>query len=385
MDSLRPTVFYRTGRTGWLRFTAAIPTLFLLGTLAAGTCEAQKYTVTRLQTLPGGIGTSAARMNKAGEAVGSADDANGVPQAVAWIDAAPTIVNEVTEYPGSEGVYADAVDINNQGVIAGNAYDGFGPASSDSVFAIGPNISTYQGIARGISIGAINDSNVIVGTFEGIAAVWYGDLTHNTGGLPTIAGGMIYAQPTRINAAGVVVGTEDDPIPPDYINTYSVAVLWEPDPISHTPGASVSALGGLSGPNSGANSVNANGWAVGWATLANGWQRAVLWERGNGAFDLGTLGGHQSSANGINVEGDVAGQAQTAAGAWHAVVWTHLDFKATDLNLEISPTLAKEFTLTSAVDTNDRCMVLANGVDNKTGAHVSFVLSLAEQSHCNEP
>jgi hypothetical protein len=67
------------------------------------------------------------------------------------------------------------------------------------------------------------------------------------------------------------------------------------------------------------------------------------------------------------------------------VLWTHLDFKATDLNLEISPTLAKQVTLTSAADTNYRCMVLANGVDNKTGAQESFVLSLTDQSHCNEP
>ena len=67
------------------------------------------------------------------------------------------------------------------------------------------------------------------------------------------------------------------------------------------------------------------------------------------------------------------------------MLWTHLDFKATDLNLEISPPPTKQFTLTSAVDTNDRCMVLANGVDNKTGAQESFVLSLTDQSFCNEP
>ncbi len=67
------------------------------------------------------------------------------------------------------------------------------------------------------------------------------------------------------------------------------------------------------------------------------------------------------------------------------MLWTSLHFKTTDLNLEISPTLAKQFTLTSASDTNDRCMVLANGVDNKTGAQELFVLSLADQSKCGEP
>jgi probable HAF family extracellular repeat protein len=357
----------------------------LLGTLAAGTCQAQKYTVTKLQTLPGGTNTSAARMNKAGEVVGSADDVNGQTQAVAWIDGAPTIVAAADPNPPGSGSYAEAVAINNQGVIVGDG-SMFGAGAPDSVFEIGPNVSGSNAILRGINVTAINDSNVIVGQWEGVPAIWDGvDLDNNSGGLETLQDGS-YSQPTGINAAGVVVGTEYDFLPPDYINTHDVAVRWEPDPITHTPGASVNALGGLSGINSGASAVNANDWVVGWATLANGWQRAVLWERGNGAFDLGTLGGHQSSANGINVEGDVAGQAQTASGAQHAVLWTHLDFKATDLNQEISPTLAKEFTLTSAVDTNDRCMVLANGVDNRTGAQVSFVLSLAspaEQSHCN--
>jgi hypothetical protein len=67
------------------------------------------------------------------------------------------------------------------------------------------------------------------------------------------------------------------------------------------------------------------------------------------------------------------------------VLWTHKHFTATDLNLEISASMAKQVTLTSASDINDRCMVLANGVDNKTGAQESFILSLTDQSHCNLP
>jgi len=205
------------------------------------------------------------------------------------------------------------------------------------------------------------------------------------GGLPTTANRASgYSEPTGINAAGVIVGTEDDLLP-DFSDTYSVAVRWKPDPTTHAPGATVKALVGLGGLESAASAVNTSGWVVGWATLVNKLQHAVLWEGNSGPFDLGTLGGKQSSANGVNAEGDIAGQAQTASGAWHAVLWTHLHFKAIDLNLEISPTLAKQVTLTSASDTNDRCMVLAGGVDNKTGAQVSFVLSLTDQSQCNEP
>jgi hypothetical protein len=54
-------------------------------------------------------------------------------------------------------------------------------------------------------------------------------------------------------------------------------------------------------------------------------------------------------------------------------------------NREISSTWAKDVTLTSAVGTNDRCMVVANGVDNRTGNQATFVLSLADQSLCNNP
>jgi probable HAF family extracellular repeat protein len=359
-----------------------LPTLFLLGTLAAGTCQAQKYTVVKLETLPGGTGTSAAHMNKAGEVVGSADDSTGESVAVKWSGPTPSIVydNDVPPLPGP----AYGIDINNSGVVVGNFI-----TAGAGIFVSGPNVSNIQVEDHPLSLYAINDADVIVGAIQGHPVIWAGvDLNSFTqfdaASLPTTTIDYADSTPSGINIAGVIVGTEDDFLP-DFINTYPVAVRWKPDPITHAPGASVKALVGLGGKDSGASTVNANGWVVGWATLANNLQRAVLWEGNNGPFDLGTLGGKESSAGGINAEGDVAGQAQTASGAWHAVLWTHLDFKATDLNLEISEALAKQFTLTSAADTNDRCMVLANGVDNKTGAPESFVLSLSDQSKCNEP
>jgi len=378
MDSLRPTVFSRAGRAFWTRPAAVLPTLFLLGTFAAGTCQAQKYTVTKLQILPGGTYTSAARMNKAGKVVGSADDSTGDSIAVAWNGPTPSVVYAVN--PLFAG-FADAVAINNQGVIVGNFF-----FLESGVFEMGPNVSAEQSFDHGIDVGAINDANVMVGSVEGHPALWDGvDISQFPAFLPTTANNFgVPSQPTGINAAGVIVGIEYDFLP-DFSDTYPVAVRWKPDPTTHAPGATVKALVGLGGMQSAASAVNTSGWVVGWATLANKLQHAVLWEGNSGPLDLGTLGGKQSSANGVNAEGDIAGQAQMASGAWHAVLWTHLHFKATDLNLEISPTLAKQVTLTSASDTNDRCMVLADGVDNKTGARVSFVLSLTDQSQCNEP
>ena len=149
------------------------------------------------------------------------------------------------------------------------------------------------------------------------------------------------------------------------------------------------------------NAVNEQDWVVGWATLGNNLQHATLWGPKTGPLDLGTLGGKQSSANAVNAEGDIAGAAQTASGAWHAVLWTHEEFTqlghvthppreahrhfaAIDLNQEISRRTAEQFTLTSAATINDRCAVLANGVDNKTGAQRSFILTLRDPSQCDE-
>jgi hypothetical protein len=92
MDNLSLTEFTRAGRTFWTRPAAALPMLFLLGTFAAGTCQAQKYRVTSLLALPGGTYTSAAKMNNVGEVVGGADDASGDSVAVAWNGPAPSIV-----------------------------------------------------------------------------------------------------------------------------------------------------------------------------------------------------------------------------------------------------------------------------------------------------
>jgi uncharacterized membrane protein len=109
-----------------------------------------------------------------------------------------------------------------------------------------------------------------------------------------------------------------------------------------------------------------------------------LWEPTTRAFDLGTLGGKASYASGVNVEGDVVGSAQTSYGVWHAVIWTHKHFTAIDLNAEIGVAESQSITLTAAVGTNDRCAVVANGYNNKTKAAGSYVLTLADQSNCNE-
>ena len=72
-------------------------------------------------------------------------------------------------------------------------------------------------------------------------------------------------------------------------------------------------LGGLSDEATG---INEHGWIVGSAVYPgqpNGARRAVLWRNG-GIEDLGTLGGTTARAWRINERGDVVGQARTGGG-----------------------------------------------------------------------
>lgn len=357
---------------------AALSVLFFLGVCAAGTSQAQKYTVTQLPTIPGYTSPTGVGMNNAGVVVGTVEDPDGNSHAVEWMNGKATILVNNT-FPGS---FSSAVAVNNQGNVIGNERD-----SESGIFETGPNVDTGQSLDLGISVAAVSDTNVIVGIDAGHPVIWDGvDLSERpNGGLPSTANAQSeFSQPTGINAAGVIVGIEYDDFP-DGSDSYPVAVRWQPDPVTHFPGATVVPLGGLGGISSGASAVNANGWVVGWATLGNKLAHAVLWEPTSRAFNLGTLGGKQSGANGINVEGDIVGEAQTTWGDYHAVLWTHKHFTAIDLNTEISPSMAKKITLTSASATNDRCMVLANGIDNKTGVQETFVLALTDQSNCNEP
>ncbi len=355
--------------------------LVSIGLLAAGASQAAKYDITELPLLSGGTFATGSGINKAGQVIGTGDDADGNWRAILWKNGVASLPY-VTGFPGES---SNGVAINTAGVVIGGFYTVIG-----GVFAIGPNFFTDFSSDLAPGVGALNDSNWIVGTLRGHPVIWpQGSIDFDGQYLPNSTPDNLGngTSLNGINAAGVVVGQEFDYDSAG--NTVSIALRWTPaatsDITTRWNSATVKVLAGLGGKESSAAAINNKGWIVGWARLGNGRQHAALWEPTTSAFDLGTLGGHQSLANGINSMGDVAGTAQTPSGAWHAVLWTHKHFVAIDLNQEISATPGKQFTLTSAVGTNDRCMVLANGINNKTGNQATFVLSLTDQSLCNNP
>jgi probable HAF family extracellular repeat protein len=353
--------------------------------LGATTGFAQKFTVTVLGNIANGVSTSANAMNNAGQVVGSADDMSGNTFATIWNGTTPTIIAGHV-LPGVSAASAYASAINNSGIVVGAEYS-LGILSGYMPFVWGATFSNCPFCDAGRASG-INDSGQFVGS-----------VPVPGGGGPNIPAyvPVIWASPgdgtqpdalqlLNLNGGGAV-GINDTGQIVGYSYTTNTACCGPGSPHATRWASSNSPpmdLGTLGGASSQALNINNRGFIVGWAEIGNGTEHAALWGPTTTAFDLGTLGGKSSYASGINVEGDVVGSAQTVWGVWHAVLWTNKHHKAVDLNYEIDGQIALEITLLDAVATNDRCMVVANGYNNKTGAAESFVLSLTDQSNCDE-
>jgi probable HAF family extracellular repeat protein len=353
--------------------------------LGATTGFAQKFTVTVLGNIANGVSTSANAMNNAGQVVGSADDMSGNTFATIWNGTTPTIIAGYV-LPGISAASASASAINNSGIVVGAEYSlgilfGYVPFVWSPTFSYCPDCNA--GRASGI-----NDSGAFVGSVPipggggpnvpaFVPVIWAspGDDTQAAGLqlLNLYGGGAV-----GINDTGQIVGYSYTTNTPCCGAGSPHATRWAS---ANSPPKDLGTLGGAS---SGALNINNRGFIVGWADIGNGTEHAALWGPTTRAFDLGTLGGKSSYASGINLQGDVVGSAQTVWGVWHAVLWTNKHHKAVDLNTEIDGQKAREITLLDAVATNDRCMIVANGYNNKTGAAESFVLSLTDQSICAE-
>jgi probable HAF family extracellular repeat protein len=336
--------------------------VFLAG---ASTGHPPKFSVLALDLFPGGSNTYATAINNSDQIVGSADDFDSDRGAVIWNHGKLTVI-----FQPNPIVFSGASAINNLGQVVGGI---------DDPFMWSPTV-TYVGDDSFLFVTGINDAGQIVGGtyLAGEAIVWAtpADLVGGSegpfAGVPPVSGEDCGTSASGINNAGQIVG--------GFVVCNSDAfhaARW-----TTTTATDLGTLGGL---NSEGTAINIHGASVGWAEIPNGRRHAALWPLHARVLDLGTLGGNESYASGINAEGDVVGSAQTRYGAWHAVLWTHKGYKAVDLNAEIDAVLAKTITLVDAVGTNDHCRVLVQGYDNKSGAQRSYLLSLTNQSNCNEP
>ena len=83
-------------------------------------------------------------------------------------------------------------------------------------------------------------------------------------------------------------------------------------------------LGAFGGDESGALGINNDGDVVGYAHIATGEDRAILWRAGRAPRSLGTLGGVNSRARGINDRDQVAGFSELNRDSpkHHAFIWS---------------------------------------------------------------
>src|SRR5262249_29480269 len=198
-----------------LLFAAAA---FALG--SPGTSQAAKYNVTELPLLSGGTFAIGAAINKAGQVAGTGDDADGNSQTILWTNGVATVPFSA---PAPDRT-SSAVGINSSGVVLGNTrVTGFA-----GVFAVGPNIFTFLVSDEEPRVGALNDSNYIVGELRGHPNIWvHGQIDFDGESLPNTPNNIGAGTSLNgINAAGVVVGEEFETDSAG--NEYSIALRWTP-------------------------------------------------------------------------------------------------------------------------------------------------------------
>jgi probable HAF family extracellular repeat protein len=243
-------------------------------------------------------------VNSAGVAVGETDCVAGEYLTFRWSQA--TGMQQLANYPGGYGTYGGR--INEGGYIAAVF------STSNSLLDVRPIIWTPanaridlgqpalcdpMGVCPpfDVSVGGINDENVVVGTFDG--PFRWSEATGRVS-LPTLGN----RAPVAINGPGDIAGVSPGPYPA----VGETALLSQAGALTLIDGFLAQDM------NDRREMVGATG-----AWPATG---AALWSQATGVKSLGTLGGTTSYAYGVNNYGEVVGSSTTADGAVHAFYWS---------------------------------------------------------------
>lgn len=229
----------------------------------------------------------------------------------------------ITDLGTPEGtVWSDATDINDAGVIVGNANASSGTDGTrgfvyqDGEFSLIPTLGGNFSAAYGLNnLQQVVGASELEGGFENVA-ISYNPVTQDLTILDTREVERRISQAQAINDAGLAVGTIL------FEGGNHAAQFW--------PGGEVVDLETLAGNQSGATDINSRGVTVGESKYDPSLARfhAFLYDVGN-MIDLGSLSDFDSRALGINDRGEIVGYS-LRFGSDHAFVYH--DGELRDLN-----------------------------------------------------
>jgi probable HAF family extracellular repeat protein len=254
------------------------------------TAFAQRYTVTDLGSLDGGI-TAAYGVNNAGQVVGVSyvrSGNNAVPHAFMWSQGT---MRDLGLLPGTTNCWTTA--INDSGTAVGVCANA---STSEAFVWTADSGITALPVARASMANGINSQGDIVGESAGGAFVYSNGVVENLG--PGVAAG--------INDQGQIVGWSSGGFRP---------VLWDGDG-QHD-------LGTLDGTDTVgvARGISNDGFPVGRSTTDEPGVHAVLWNR-EGIENFSTLGGN--FAEGVAISKNlIVGMSTTEFGDTHAFLYDH--------------------------------------------------------------
>lgn len=315
----------------------------------SGATLAQTYTLTDIGSLGGSQGafTNWGSINSNGDVVGYSY-ANGAQDASGFVYSNGRMQALTTTVP------SQAYSINTAGQITGFTRTCGFIDSNGTITTLNTLVSKCGANANDSSVGvSINTAGNVAGYAS--AAGGSTHAAYFSGGkikdLGTLGGGNSYAY--GLNDGGKVVGYSFTPTNTTHAFVSSSTGLVD--------------LGTLGGDLSTAYAINGSGQITGSSTVA-GDQTSHPFLYNNGKMvNLGGLGGPSGSGLAINGSGTVVGYAQNAAASPRAFIVKQ--GKLTDLNTLVtkSDPLKPYVTLTSATGINNNGVIVANGVDSRTG------------------
>jgi len=333
-------------------------------------CNATTYDIIDIGTLPNSMYSGIVyplSINNNGQIAGVAYDASGHGQAVLF-DSTGNQNNIALGTFG--GASSDAISINNNGQIVGAAQTStnyykatvFDTSGAGNHLDLGVLEGQRESFAR-----ANNDNGQIVGYARGSAGHYRATLYDPTGNGNNTNLGILpswtasYAE--SINNNGEIVGY-----------SYNVSDMRRATLFDITGGGNIIDLGTIGGNYSYAYEINDNDLIVGWAEDASNRERATLFDitGGGNNIDLGTLGGDESWARSINSKGQIVGYSKDALGYTHATLFDPSGgFNNINLNDLIGSDLG--WTLHYAYSINDHGWIVGKGV-NPEGTHTAFLI-----------